>query len=97
RHTVRVVLAEVLGLQHRVAALAVEGAGAAAAGPTLRSSTTSFFLVVSTTALGSTGLPTMAPTGSMSVYWPRKYKKSCLKPSYAAETGTYGSITTNLA
>ena len=42
----------------------------------LRSSTTSFFLVVSTTVSDFTGLPTTAPTRSMSVCWRRKCKKS---------------------
>ena len=70
-------------------AVEAEAAGVVVdAGPTLRSSTTLFFLVASTTALDSIGLPTTVPTKPMSVYWRRKFKKSGLRQLCAARTGT---------
>ena len=58
------------------------------AGPMSRSSMTLFFSVISTTALGSIGLPTTVPTRPMSVYWRRKFKESDLRQLCAVRTGT---------
>jgi hypothetical protein len=66
----------------------VAGAVVVDAGPMSRSSTTLFFLVISTTALDSIGLPTTVPTKPMSVYWRRKFKKSGLRQLCAVRTGT---------
>ena len=54
---------------------------AAAAAPTLRSSTTSLSWAVSTTALGSIALAITAATRPMSASWRRKCRRSCRRRS----------------